>query len=71
MAHVSSRLFSGTSSSTVEPEFVGDSLGAAGIANSGPWLDDDDLAILYDKFQDLLYMAVPQHVNPRIFVKRW
>ena len=56
---------------TVEPEFVGDSLGAAGIANSGPWLDDDDLAILYDKFQDLLYMAVPQHVNPRIFVKRW
>jgi hypothetical protein len=35
----------------------------------GPCLCDDDLDILYNRCQHLLYMAVPEHVNPMVFVQ--
>jgi hypothetical protein len=54
-----------------EPEYAGDSLAAAGVLSLGPCLYDDDLDILYNRYQHTLYMAVPEHVNPMIFDKEW
>jgi hypothetical protein len=54
-----------------EPGFAGDSLAAAGVVGLGPCLDDDALDILYNRYQHMLYMAVPEHVDPMIFEKEW
>ena len=45
--------------------FDDDSLPAAGGLDLGP-LDDEALNVLYNRYQHMLYMAVPEHVNPMI-----
>jgi hypothetical protein len=54
-----------------EPEYAGDSLAAAGVLSLGPCLDDDDIDVLYNRCQDMLYMAVTEHVDPMLFDKEW
>lgn len=48
-----------------EPIFDDDSLPAAGVLHLGS-LDDKALDILYNRYQHMLYMAVPEHVDPMI-----
>ena len=52
-----------------EPGLDDNSLPAAGVLDLGPCLDDEALDILYNRYQHMLYMAVPEHIDPMILVK--